>query len=635
MYPPQARILFDGGKNNKYERSLLEDNESPDCANVVFTNGAVETRQGVTKVNTAAVTALAFDGLYTRRAQDNSETMVAFAGGSMYQLVGTSFTTVPSAQSVFTIANRVGAAQYQNYLFAGNGGVTPYKWDGSAFTRHGVYAPPTSCTVASANAAGNLTASGQYQYKFTFVNTALVESDVGPITSTFIISTTSGQNTLSVIPTAPQSWGVNARNIYRNANGGTAFKRVGTISDNSTTTFTDNIADSSLGATAPTDNGLPPKYNAIIYHQNRLFMNDPSNPNYVWYSDITAAAPSPFGVPSTNFFKVGDNTSDLVKGFGVYDNAVIVYCENSVWINYMPDATPSNWKQIRAKSPHGSKSPYAIIDYNDKQLFPAKQNTKFVGYGALKGVGSEITTSNFNFFAVGTETKSDRVEPDMFLIQESLLGRLSSIVFKNKAYLSVPYGSAATFNNRIYVYDFSLSNLRKDQEASWVPWTGLNAEQFTIYAGNLYFATSDATGFVYKMESGVYSDNGTAIDSYFWTKEFSGTLPEYNLQKDFRYANILLENAGGFYMNIGYRTDSDSGSGNLNQVNLNPGSNLWGTMRWGMDMWGGGSGQSEFRQFLGPARGKRIQFRFDNQNVSGQRFKVHGLNFLYNIKGYR
>lgn len=634
IYPGKARLLFDGGKNSKYERSLIEDNESPDCANVVFDNGSVGTRPGTTKLNTAAVTTTAFDGLYTRRSNTNSETMVAFAGGSMYQLAGTSFTTIPSAQSVFTVGARVGTSQFQNYMFIGNGGVIPYKWDGSVFSRHGVYSPVSTATVGSAGVAGNLTPSAEYQYKFTYVNTALVESDVSPVTATFIVSSTSGQNNLSGIPVAPQSWGVNTRRIYRNAAGGSSFKRVATLADNTTTIYTDNIADSSLGVTAPTDNGVPPKYNAIIYHQNRLFMNDPANPNYVWYTTIGTTA-DPYTVASTNFFKVGDNATDLVKGFGVYDNAVLVFCENSVWINYMPSADPADWLQIRCKSPHGSKSPYSILNYNDKQLFPALQNGKFVGLGSIKGNTEEVTVSNFSMFSVGSETKSDRIEPDMFQVVESLLTGISGIVYKNKAYITLPYGAGVSANNRIYVYDFSLSNLRKSQEGSWVPWTGLSANQFTVYDGNLYYASSSTDGFVFKFDSNVSSDNGTAIDSFIWTKEYSGADDEYNLQKDFRYANILIENVGAYYMNIRYRTNSDSGSGNINQVSVNPGGSLWGTMRWGIDAWGGGSTQVEFRQFLGQARGKRVQFRFDNQNVAGQKFKVHGLNFLYNVKGYR
>lgn len=630
VFPDRGRQLLDGGKNSKFERSIIENNESPDCANVVLTDGGPETRQGVTKLNTAPIGTFVGDGLYTRRDDTGAETMVAFVGGTMWQLGGTSFTTIASAQSVFTAGMRVATAQYENRMFIGNGGVIPYKYDGTNFTRHGVYPPATTSTVAS-NGVGNLDASADYRYKMTFVNSALVESDVGPVTATFTISSTSGQNRLTSLPIAPQSWGVSTRNLYRTEGGGTTFKRLATIADNTTTTYDDNIADASLGVTAPTDNGVPPKYSTIVYHQNRLFMNDPENPNYVWYTNLA----EPYTVASTNFIRVGDGTSDLVRGLAVFDNSVVAYCDNSVWVIYMEDTTPGNWRILRAKSSYGSKSPFGMFDYNGKQMFPAVQNGKFVGFAALSGLSLEATNSQLQESTPGSDLKSDRVETDMFDIVETYTGNISSFVFKNAAWVSVTYGSGATQNNRIYHVDFSMANLRKNQELTWVPFTGLKPAQFTIYGGNLYFISAEATGYIYKCESGVYSDDGAAIDSYIWTKEFGGLPGDQNTHKDFRYVNMLIDNAGDYFMNAAYRVDSDRGTGTNKQIDLDPGGSLWGTMVWGRDSWGGGTDQREYRLFLDNARGKRIQLKFSNQNVAGQRFKVSGLNLFYNLKGDR
>jgi hypothetical protein len=58
-------------------------------------------------------------------------------------------------------------------------------------------------------------------------------------------------------------------------------------------------------------------------------------------------------------------------------------------------------------------------------------------------------------------------------------------------------------------------------------------------------------------------------------------------------------------------------------------------MDWGIDVWGGGFSKRETKIDLGTISGKRIQFKFDNQNTVNQRFRVHGLNFLSNVKGYR
>jgi hypothetical protein len=366
---------LDGGLNNKFERSIIADNESPSCANVIFSNGAVETREGVSKLNTAAIGSYVIDGLYTRRDRNGAESMIAFAGGSAWALATTTFATIGSAQSVFTAGIRVGAAQMENHMFAGNGGVIPYKYNGTDWTRHGVYPPTATATVASA--AGTVFSSGAvYCYKTTYRNTALVESDLGPAVTHTVAVNSLGAGTLSNIPVAPQSYGVGARRIYRTTNGGSSYKLLTTIADNTTTTYADSTADASLGATGPTDNGVPPMYSVICYHASRLWMNDPSNPSYVWYTNLN----EPYTVASTNFLPVGDDASDLVKAIAVYDNNILVTCENSQWLIYLPGTDPTEWQVVRVKSPFGSKSPYAFLDFDNKKLFPAMLNGKFVGW---------------------------------------------------------------------------------------------------------------------------------------------------------------------------------------------------------------------------------------------------------------
>jgi hypothetical protein len=641
IYPKDGRVLLDGGKNSKFERSLILDNESPDCANVVFSNGAVGTREGFGKANSTAVGSYVCDGLYTRRARDLTETMVAWFGGNFYTYGTATFVTVPSGQSVWTAGARVGAVTDENYLFMGNGGSIPYKWDGTVFSRHGVYPPTldvlsgfTQPTFSAASAAtGAALASGSsYTYKVTFRNTALVESDTGVAVTHVVAANSMGNVALTSLPIAPASFGINARVIYRTAAGGSTFKKIATIADNSTRAYDDAITDAtqSTGSAAPTDNGVPPKYNACIYLAGRLFMNDPANPGLVWWTE----AGNPYTVGALNFKLVGDNTSDLVKGFAVYDNSLIVFCEKSITIGYNSDEDPGSWQWVVSRSAMGSKSPYGAIKYNDKLLFPAMQDGKFVGFATFRGDTTETSATLLTVSAAGSELTSDRIEPDMFTVVESTVGNISSIVYKNRAFISLTYSSGST-NNRVYMFDFGVSNLSKKQEAAWVPWTGIQASQFTIYNGSLYFGSANASGMVYRLENGTYSDDGSAIDSYFWTKEFAGFPNETNYAKDFRFANILVDMPGSYFMNVSYRVDSDAGTGTTQQVTLNPGGSLWGTLVWGVDLWGGGSSQAEKELAISPARGKRIQFKFSNQNTAGQRFKVHGLNFTYNLKGFR
>lgn len=629
VFPPKGRQLLDGGKNSKYERSIIPDNESPDCLNVVFGNGAVATRPGAVKLNTLAIGSFVCDGLYTRRDNTGAETMVAFAGGTAWQLATTTFSTIASAQSVFTAGVRIGTAQYQNHMFVGNGYVTPYKWNGTDFTRHGVPAASGAVSVASASTStGVLT--GEYRYKVAYVNSAAAIGDVGSATAT--ITFASAKGILTVIPTAPQSHGVNSRRVYRTEAGGSTWKLLTTLSDNTTTTYVDNTADASLGTNAPTDNGEPPVYSVAVYHQNRLFVNDAANPNYVWYSELF----EPFTFASTNFLPIGDASFDLVKGLEVHDNGVVVLCERTPHMIIMPSADPTEWGTVRLKSPYGSRSPFGCFHYHNKLMYPAMESDKFVGFAALAGGTVDPEATHLETSSAGADLKSDRVETDIFDVQEAYVKNISAQTFKNKAYVAVTSGDNQTTNNKCFIFDYSISNL-KEQEASWAPLDGLNVAQFTVYNQRLYYGNSTATGFVYQLESSatLYSDDGAAINSYFWTKEFPGLKGHENLQKDFRRVKILVDQPGNYYMNLTYRVDSDSGDGLTTQVQLNPGANVWGTLIWGAGTWGSGASQREAVITLGQVTGKRIQFRFSNQNTAGQRFKVHGLNFTYNIKGRR
>jgi hypothetical protein len=384
-----------------------------------------------------------------------------------------------------------------------------------------------------------------------------------------------------------------------------------------------------LGAVAPVDKGEPPNYFAIIYHQNRLFMI--ADDGLLWYTNLN----EPYTVASTNFLPIGDASTDFPKALGVYGNNIIVFGQQCAWLIYMQDTTPSNWTVLKCQSPFTSRSPFGLFEYNNKLAFPAMQNDKFVGIGAIMGNVIEPTATLLTVNTAGGELKTDRIEPDMFDVVESYVGNISSIIFKNKAYVALTKGTGNTTNGRVYVMDFSATNLSKHQKEAWSPWSGLNVAQWTVYGGNLYYGSSTATGYVHKLNAGVYSDDGAAINSYYWTKEFTGGKEDDSFSKDFRYANILVDLAGAYYMNISARTDSDSGDGTNYQVALDPGQSLWGTMVWGTDTWGGGSYQLDQRQFLAGARGKRIQFKFSNQNTAGQRFKVHWMNFTYNLKGPR
>lgn len=105
---------------------------------------------------------------------------------------------------------------------------------------------PTSPSVAVNATAGNL--NGTYYYRVSYV-TALGETRNGAVSAS--VAPANQKVDLTNIPVSSDST-VTARRVYRTTAGGNTYqmKRVAEISDNVTTTYTDNISDGSLGAYA-------------------------------------------------------------------------------------------------------------------------------------------------------------------------------------------------------------------------------------------------------------------------------------------------------------------------------------------------------------------------------------------------
>lgn len=619
-------ITLDGGLNSRFPVSTIQDNESPDCLNVVFEDGTVGTRQGTSLLNTAAIGSFVGDGLYTRHDNSGSETMVAFAGGTMWDLQGTSFITISSAQSVFTAGARVGSCEYENQLFCGNGGVVPYKWNGTDFTRHGVY-PPTSTMTAATSSNGTLT--GDYLYRLTFVNSQSVESDVGPVMATFTAA--SEEISVTSIPVAPQSYGISTRRLYRTEAGGSTYKLVATINDNTTTSYTDNNDDAELGADAPTDQGVPPNWEFATTFQDRIFCNDPSNRNYMWYSELG----NPYVFKATNFQRVGNNSGQLLRGIHFHNNGIAMAHDDGFAFLYMPDTNPANWVRIDLPVDYGSRSPFGLINFQQRLLFPAMRNDKTLGFGSIVGGQLEPDVTFLSILNAGGELISQKIEDQMFDLEEGQEAKITAIEFQNRIYFTVTQTDSSTTNDRIYVLNYNIDNLSKVQKFSWSPWDGLNAADFTVYNNSLYYIDANDTGSVFKMNDGTYNDNGAAINSYFNTKEYVGFKNDENFQKDHRFISLLLESAGSWSMDLNAIVDSYGGLGDKYVIDLTPNQDLYGTGVYGTAVYGDRSAQFDRKLFLGGLRGKRIKFRFSNQNTADQRFKVHWIKYAYNRKGYR
>jgi hypothetical protein len=128
------------------------------------------------------------------------------------------------------------------------GSATPARMNGNSYygsASDDAYLVAPGVLTAAVGAATGIT--GSYKYLVTFTN-AVGETQAGtPITTA--VTPVDQKVDLSAIPTGAA--GTTARKIYRTVNGGTTYKLLTTLADNTTATYTDSTLDAALGANAP------------------------------------------------------------------------------------------------------------------------------------------------------------------------------------------------------------------------------------------------------------------------------------------------------------------------------------------------------------------------------------------------
>lgn len=147
--------------------------------------------------------------------------------------------------------------------------------------------------TAAEGSSGSVFASGDvFSYKVTFVNKQGHESNAGPQSADLTLTGARAAITLTNIPVSADTQ-VIARKIYRTVADGSLWIYVDRIEDNTTTTYSDTLADTSLGSiTAPEagdvsiDNSPPPTVGIIKFWKHTMFgAGDPSNPQTVYWSN--------------------------------------------------------------------------------------------------------------------------------------------------------------------------------------------------------------------------------------------------------------------------------------------------------------------------------------------------------------
>lgn len=156
-----------------------------------------------------------------------------------------------------------------NILYYYNGRDT-LRYDGTSWTSIELVDPTTAqmaSVAGTATGTGFLTA-GDYRIRLTWV-TSSRESNQGAVSPTPVTSSGSDTVAWTGLPLGPS--GTISRNVYRTVANGSVYFFEQNIPNNTATTVTSSVADSSLGDRAPTGRDNPSGFNGIEIFNDHAF----------------------------------------------------------------------------------------------------------------------------------------------------------------------------------------------------------------------------------------------------------------------------------------------------------------------------------------------------------------------------
>lgn len=397
------------------------------------------------------------------------------------------------SSGTFTAARQFGGA---GSLF-GYANLTPsqvnatsfgFVYSASGVTLKAISAP--ACTayqqssgfVAASGTTGTLT--GTYTWKITFVAANGEESD-GSIDSTAVILSGS-QGTLTAIPAGDAR--TTSRNIYRKGGALTAHYLVGSIPDNTTTTYSDNLTDIAalaegviLAGDVPGDfpnsrlGSQPVRFPA--YHYDRVFWVIPGTNQIIWSKPLDG-----FAYPVSNQLTVGDSKpiSRIVSIFG----ELIIIKTDSIW--RLTGTDESSFDLSPTPSSVGTDESFSVVALPDKVIFANKYNL-----WAFNGYTSVPLTNKLDLWF----KQQDRTGVSLFgsngfhpieVVNSAVTQNFDACGNSEKYYLSYAEAGQAQ-NNAALVFDLKHGNLSKRP---------VSALSLAIDPVTGYVYMGDASGFV-------------------------------------------------------------------------------------------------------------------------------------------
>jgi len=236
-------------------------------------------------------------------------------------------------------------------------------------------AGPTAAPTLAATGTGDL--QGTYRYQLSFVilgvdDRVLSESPLSPVAGPITVA--GRQVSLTALETSPLA-GVNARRLYRTADGGTEYFLAATIPDNTSTTVVDGVSDYDLALLPAADAlGNPPgtddldSFRLLIAWKDRLWASPAVAPDDVWFSENRRV----YGWSPVNRLTIKPVGQDQigVTAFMARRDDLLIGKRRSLWMTR--GSTPSTIQVIQIAEAPGPVSQDAALVVHDIAYYLAE-----------------------------------------------------------------------------------------------------------------------------------------------------------------------------------------------------------------------------------------------------------------------
>lgn len=474
-------------------------------------------------------------------------------------------------------------------------------------------ARPGALTSAGSGAGSGILLDANpavYSYKATFHNVH-GETIGGDASTDIIITDAWDQINLTAIPIGPL--GVTARSLYRTEGDGSAYKLLTVISDNSTTTYTDNKADANLGSAAPTSNTAAtrpadwvetnqPKYSLINESQNLSSLwlfGCPETPRRI-YND-------PLG--GENFTEANhvrfDLGEDIVGGIQ-YGSRPVFFGNNNAYIIINTSSTTSDWTYYKAPWRGGVAHHQLIVQVeNDIHCFPLDGN-----------IYSITTVQQYGDYRASSLTKIGSM--DRWIKQNIDLSYIADFhgeydpILRSVFWFVVRKGQTDVDTTLVWSIDKQKWTIQDNRVYA----SGFSASASTLYdfgAGDFRIVTGDYSGQVWRLNEISKNDDGNGYRSGFKLNRFIFDLgrgvPEI-LDKQVNKGFIVQEVMGSHELNIDIWSDGEASGLNTQTVDCN----------------------ARYREYEIGAQGRDLQVEIWNDNANEDYFLME-LVFYFKYQG--